>query len=287
MASLSKMQQIERDKLGIVSRDVNSFLSQLDRSLVKLNARIVTLTSTLEMEGGLIKGTTANLHRAQSMRGQIVGLLDETAFNRSIAGLSKTYNAVTAKTGEGLKAAGIDPKFTRGDARALTAIKEMDFRRWQAFSTELVDTVQRSIIDSVVSGDRLSVMADSIADTLLGIGEKPSLIRSRAQTLANTYIQSFDRTVTARKAQQAGIKTFIYLGPDDELTRPFCDDVLAGNKNNGFNIPGKSGKVIYTLSEIESMNNGTPLNPLNFGGGYNCRHKFRPISKELAKDIKA
>lgn len=286
MASLTELQKIERKKLNIIASSVDSFLGQLEKSLSNLNAKIPSLL-ILDMDGNAIRSSQANLQRAIAARAQIVDLLDKTGFNKSIGGLAKTYNDVTALTAKGLAAAGIEQKFTRVDVRALTAVKEMDFRRWESFSNDLVDTVQNSIINSVVAGDKFSVMTDNIANTLTGLGEKESLITSRAATLANTYIQGFDRTVTARAAREADIDTFIYLGPDDDLTRPFCEDVLAGNGNMRFNIPAKNGdEPIYTLDEIEAMNNGTPLAPMNFGGGYNCRHKFRPISVELAKEIR-
>lgn len=286
MASLSKMQRVERAKLNIINGSVDSFLAKLELSFIDLNSRISSLTATLDTKAGAIISNRVNLQRSLEMRGQIANLLGDTGFNKAVGNLSLAYDKITARTAEGLRAAGIDPKFTVTDVQSLTAIKAMDFRRWEAFSNDLVNTVQSGILDSVVAGEPISILSGKIGDTLLGIGESPSLFRSRAQTLANTYIQGFDRTVTARKAQQAGIETFVYLGPKDDLTREFCSDVLAGIGNKVFNIPSKPGKVIYTLSEIEAMNNGTPLNPLQFGGGFNCRHKFRPISKELAKELK-
>ena len=110
------------------------------------------------------------------------------------------------------------------------------------------------------------------------MGEKESLVLTRAKTLANTYGQAFDRAVTNRKASESGINTFVYTGPSDELTRPFCMALLTGEGDAEFNIPEKKGdEPIYTEDEISEMTNGTDRPVMEFCGGYNCRHKFSPV----------
>jgi hypothetical protein len=65
-------------------------------------------------------------------------------------------------------------------------------------------------------------------------------------------------------AINAGFDNFVYDGPDDEKTRPFCHDILAMDKN-------------WTVDEIVNLDNGQGLPVLTNMGGYNCRHVWTAV----------
>ena len=82
-------------------------------------------------------------------------------------------------------------------------------------------------------------------------------------------ISEFGRSVQAINADQAGIDLFMYVGPKDGITRPFCRKLV--------------GKVL-SKSQINKLNNGQGAGPvLTSGGGYNCRHSWSPVSKGFIK----
>ena len=201
--------------------------------------------------------------------------------------LVRSYDRLAALSAGGFSAGGLDPAFTQTDVRVLSALKDMDLRRWERFGGDIVDTLHSSLMDSVVSGERYADTVAALEETLLGMGEEPSRFEARARTLANTLTQAFDRTVTNRRAAEADVDTFVYLGPEDSLTRPFCRAVLDGGGDAEFGVPEKDeDPPVYALDEIEGMDNGAPGLPvMQFGGGYNCRHKFRPISKRVAEEV--
>lgn len=100
---------------------------------------------------------------------------------------------------------------------------------------------------------------------------------SQIQTEVNTSLMAFNRTVTVNKAIDLGFDLFVYIGPDDKITRDFCKHLL------------DRSPPIYKLSEIKGMKNGQDLDVFTYGGGYNCRHQWRPITLEdaIAKGYKA
>lgn len=124
--------------------------------------------------------------------------------------------------------------------------------------------VKRTFQIGVLSGDLrpFDEVHDNLAGTLTGTVE----------TELNTALQGFSRTVTISKSKELGFELYRYIGPDDDVTREFCEDLLA------------KSPAIYTLSEIENMDNGEGLPVITFGGGYNCRHQWRPISIEQAQE---
>lgn len=104
-------------------------------------------------------------------------------------------------------------------------------------------------------------------------GQITPKLKANLQTELNTSIMRFNRTVTVNKAIELGFDLFLYTGPDDKITRPFCHRVLS------------KSPPIYTLDEIRAMNNEQGLDVFTSGGGYNCRHDWRPVSPERAKEL--
>lgn len=90
----------------------------------------------------------------------------------------------------------------------------------------------------------------------------------RAETLLNTLTIANSRANVVENAKKRGIKQFRYEGPRGALSRDFCR--------------ARVGKV-YTIDEIEKMDNGQNLPVLYFCGGYNCRHRWVAVEETLKK----
>ena len=84
----------------------------------------------------------------------------------------------------------------------------------------------------------------------------------QARTIYDTALSEFSRIAVTSTATGASDEAFLYSGPIDGLTRPFCLELV--------------GKV-YRRSEIDAMDNGQLDNTLITGGGYNCRHTWLPV----------
>ena len=126
-----------------------------------------------------------------------------------------------------------------------------------------VGDIRSIMMESVVMGQRpdASVIGDNLSDRL----------RAQIQTELDTSLMAFNRTVNAGKAQDVGLKYFLYLGPDDKITRPFCQEHL-GN--------------VYTMDELAAMDNGQGLPVPQYLGGYNCRHFLVPVDTGKAEQIR-
>lgn len=80
-------------------------------------------------------------------------------------------------------------------------------------------------------------------------------------TIINTQISSFNRSVTAMAAEEAGVERFTYRGPQDSGVRPFCTPLVT---------------KVFTIDEISQMSNGQTDDVMTTAGGYNCRHQWIP-----------
>jgi hypothetical protein len=90
------------------------------------------------------------------------------------------------------------------------------------------------------------------------------------ETEVNTTLMAYQRVLHIEKAKKSGVDKFLYVGPDDDITRPFCQEHV---------------DQIFSRDEIDAMDNEQDLPVSIYCGGYNCRHHWRPVSDELAKEI--
>lgn len=154
------------------------------------------------------------------------------------------------------------------DATTLEALIRFRVEDIENKVTETIGRLRPIILENIITGTRPDTKA--LKDRVDG------QLANYTATEVNTALISFNRTVTAVAAEELGIKRFLYIGPIDKVTRKFCRDVLTDRT-----------PPIYTIDEIAGMDNGQALDPLSFGGGYNCRHTWQPVSDTLAKELGA
>jgi len=140
-----------------------------------------------------------------------------------------------------------------------------------------------NILESMrtVSADSYTLLGDTLAQKLtkeitnvsLGLASQDSISEAVQKALDLTYAQSktwvhtaiseIHRTSTVLLGEQANIQYWEYWGPDDQLTRPFCQEHLG---------------QIKTMEEWKAMDNGQTGSVATDGAGYNCRHRLVPAA---------
>ena len=173
-------------------------------------------------------------------------------FDERYLELQEEFKATTGK-------AALLSSFTRQN---LTTLVDARLLMASSFITTYVGDVRAIALESIVAGKKIK--AREVMESAQGRA------LSNIETEVNTTLMAFQRAVHMEKAKKADTDKFIYVGPLDKITRRFCKD--------------KVGRV-YTRAEINAMDNMQNLPVSLFCGGYNCRHHWRPISDELAKEI--
>ena len=107
----------------------------------------------------------------------------------------------------------------------------------------------------------------SVAEIAQVIADEQLASVPRATTEARTQLAEADRFVneTVRRSIDPKGERFLlaYIGPDDKITRPFCNELV----NKAFKI-----------TDFNNLRNGqTVTHPRISGGGYNCRHDVRAV----------
>lgn len=122
-------------------------------------------------------------------------------------------------------------------------------------------------------------LADAVTRHTFGRARRSGLVEELADKLDRSTKQAeqlfrdstiqFSRSVNARKADDLDYEWFEYIGPLDSITRPFCRP-LVGH--------------VFSRQEIDQMDNGQTGDVMVSGGGYNCRHHWRPVRRSWFDD---
>lgn len=146
------------------------------------------------------------------------------------------------------------PVFNKDDKELITQVLESEKKRNVSFiigyATAIKATFARGVIAEVEP--RIEAITKTVERTVRNI-----------RTEVNTGLASVGRGFTILKARILKGKNvrFIYTGPLDSSTRPFCA-----------NHVGES----YSLAELDKLDNGQGLSVRTSLGGYNCRHYLVP-----------
>lgn len=98
-----------------------------------------------------------------------------------------------------------------------------------------------------------------------------AVTEERAKTLAITSLAAAQNEAQEGAAAllPPGKRLYLFLGPEDRITRPFCDVC------NGY---------AFTAAQRSGLDNGQGLSVKRFCGGYNCRHTWVVITRAYAEE---
>ena len=128
--------------------------------------------------------------------------------------------------------------------------------------TEIKSAIQKDMTRFAITA---KLSQRPTAQIIAEINEKFEQVGRRAGTEVATALAQFDRATSKAMYEEAGIERFTYHGPNDEVTRTTCEEVLNNPQNT------ERG---FTLAEINAM----PGVDFVLGGKpyFNCRHEWLP-----------
>lgn len=189
--------------------------------------------------------------------------LEDAGLRDRLSDINEIYGNRLDAIGEYYKSlTGRSRVFSDADAAITEALITFDTSRVANKVALYTDDLSRTLMNQIVTGEQ-----PTVGELVSQFGEATA---ANIQTELNTAVAGFSRSITQKKAKDLGFDLFIYLGPDDDVTRPFCEARV--NK-------------IWDTQQIATWDNGTNLPAAQYGGGYNCRHDLRPLSEERAKQL--
>jgi hypothetical protein len=244
-----KMKTLLNSRLDILKKEVEvakEFEKQLAKSTKKLQEAVTRL---MKQGRGDILLNMSPL--------ELKNFLISEGLGESIAYFEQSQLDIVQLTNEAMKA--IDSNFISGDINIISSTIQRTVASVfdDSVIPDLTKAIKNTVNSALVIGSTKAPLDALASEFLKSVG--------RNTTQARLKIAEFGRSTQAVNAESAGLDLFLYVGPKDGITRPFCRKLV--------------GKVL-SKSQINRLNNGQGAGPvLTTGGGYNCRHSWTPISK--------
>ena len=234
------------------------FAREMGDVLKLANARVRELLRELREQDGRLVATKASLGRVLGLRRDILRALDESGYAALAESLTDgPLDELTRTVLRGNSIAQAAADLSKTDLTAIAAFKTVRFDELMRLEADLAGQLQRIVLDGTLGLRPVPHLVDDVADLF-----DTSL--ARARSTYDTAISIYSRQVDQLHATGEPGELFYYAGPLDTKTRPFCR--------------ARVGKV-FPREELENADNGQMPNPLLTGGGFNCRHMPKRVSK--------
>ena len=236
----------------VTDAEVERFRAELERSLSRLEGY---LREQLRLRA---KGEKISVFSAEVARQTLDRLLAdyERMFGRASDAVRAISGRVLAAVGDELEGLGISAATTQASQTTLLlqlgrGLDDLETLRTNA-GTSLREVVTESLRTSVNPREAFDRLAGELGKTA-----------AQVVSLVDTTTMGVDRVAVVEQSLGAGIELFLFDGPLDGLTRPWCAE--------------RVGKT-FTRAEMDEVLNDTgPQPPSAYGGGWNCRHRFVPV----------
>lgn len=142
-----------------------------------------------------------------------------------------------------------------------------------------LDLVQQqaatAVFDDVIVPDFKKAIRNSLRSMTLAIPTEiiksdleTQLERSEGRQLTEikTQISEYGRSITAVAAADAGLDHYLYTGPKDGITRPFCRALI---------------NLVVDEKQMNKLDNNQGKPVKIACGGYNCRHSWSPVTESF------
>ena len=283
MAQAARKPQSVREVLerhgGFIDDLVSQYIADLQRVVSRASASLGdTLRSQVDIRNGKLDATRKTLKALRGLNGAMVGAANEAgaselnaAFANSFAGhlpyFRDILKVVSNTVDEPLRV-----RFSPEDKGL--------FARRQVLTADSLDAALEMAATRAMQVARLNVNALPYRDLIATVAETFDTTALQARTIAATSQSVFFREIAGRGYERIAeaypskvTLRYRYEGPEDKLTRPFCDKMLARM--------AKSGPV--TREEIDKLDNEEEQlsDAWLHCGGYNCRHQW--VLEELDK----
>jgi len=221
--------------------------------LASLDQEIVQLMSGAPLRDGQL----FDLEWAVNARTEIAQLVQEKYLSE-IDDIVREYSAVAAEAQAML---GAYTEFAQLNTEVVAQLQQLTFNGFEALGEEFIEEVANQVYKNTLTNASFAESVQQIRNSV------DADLGRYAQVALHDGLMDFDRSITMNMSLAAGAERFKYYGPDDEKTREHCDKYV--------------GKTL-TIDEINEAWSDTwsgkrSGSPFVVAGGYNCRHRFRPV----------
>lgn len=242
----------------------------------RLATRIAGILGDLDVRGGTILPTEANIARLSEVMQAIEAGFVDPQYERAVADYLRTFDKLTTNTATWANELGrFSPDLLTSLSRQYKTIAAEYLLNAQSFSLTMLNPIAQEVAGYIATGGRYRDLVDSVSTIVTGGEEADGALLGNARTAVNDLVSVYERTATSVAADAVGAEFFLYQGRPIDTTRPFCRDrsnkyyhrrEIAGWADEDWN-----GKMAGT----------TAATIFQYLGGYNCRHVLVPVRQDV------
>lgn len=197
----------------------------------------------------------------------------QSGFHNIVKGYLGEFDEM-ARLGElALRSGGVPEIWANVPKSFIKAVQNRDFHRFDFLGKEVTLKLDSTFMDMVIGGMNRADMLAKFRSLITGEydwGMRKGLYEWHAGTYVRTATHRHMQSFMNHQAQEAGLENYLYLGPYDTKTRPFCAPLVGS---------------VLSKKEIDELDNGQGGDVYSDGGGWNCRHQWMAVTEELAQTI--
>lgn len=288
----------------------NGITKEADQAVKKFNEKIPAMQRAtyeelmlqlkrLDLNGGNIKATVANLKIIQSIKNKLTRIILNDEYLGDVKELVASFNEIAKLQNDYWKT--VEAKFKPGPLLReirLSAISDTVTQLTESgIGANISDVLTDILRQNITAGGSYKALQNQLLEALTDTNRSDGLLTRYAKQITTDSVNQYSAQYTQSVSGDLGFEWYAYQGSDIRTTRPFCDAMTDIRYFHVSEIPrllraddlyytkdGKQVKVpIYGRTGLPAgMIEGT--NPENFfirRGGYNCGHQIRPVSEKL------
>ena len=211
---------------------------------------------SIQSELATIKADLYNIKRSMTL-GEFIEILSTMDIEGTLRSKLQKATSIFANAHRGVLESTIG--FANIEGQLLTGFATLNE---QLLDSSIIRTISGHIRTEIVKGIQTGLPVNQIVNNVTSA----SISNAQMQTLVNTTLNTYARQVTNQMMDIAPSNTkYVYIGPNDEKTRPECQKYISAGRLTKKEIEGRG------LDWKESLTDG---------GGFNCRHKWEIASDE-------
>ena len=257
MAGIPDLKPIIQTQTERVDAALERFNRKVDRLAAGVRKDLHARFGGLSMSEGVISNTAGNLEILGGAGRFAARSATQRGYGEVVNGYLRNYQSQVVTLEEVFSTLGVRFRWQSSDRALAKRLIGRDRENLMGVVDEMAAGISRRA--------RMAVGAAEFGEVMEAVEGALAKVRGNAGTLAETGINTFYRTLSGRKNEGAGIERYVYMGPDDKLTRPFCRRILDRT---------------FTRAKIDRMDNGQLANVFISGGGWNCRHQWYGVTEE-------
>lgn len=270
---LTKKLEAETERLiSLANSATDNFYDAMLRSESRLLDRMTKLISNApDLQSISVK---ARLRWYMENAESTARMLRASGFKEAANGYMVALKEIAEQAAITMRAAS-NAGFTNVPDEFVKFIQGRTYEHLSFLGKQAVEKIDATLLEMIVGGHSRGAMLAELKSEITGSypwGKKQGLFKWHAGTYVRTASQRTAQMFMNYQAERYELNDFLYTGPLDANTRPFCRRLMV------------SGRT-YTRAEIDRMNNRQTRDVYATCGGYNCRHKWVVVSAEFAGQL--